>query len=379
MTFSRVRTEWAVLGAIAVTAVAAAHDDAGQGGGTVPLPMPTYHHLHINSVNPTRSLEWYQAFWPTGRRTTVAGFPAFQGDDFYLLFTRVDKPAPGAFDRVRQRSVPQTPFWTFGSSVTDTAGLIARLTKLDPERFSFLPVYAGPDDKQGVLRSALAPHGDEMLTLKELNERARSANPAERRGDLDFGYLVDPDGMLVEFNAARTPHFWRHNHFWHERPLCMANWYVEHLGMRLGPAPVTPTGDRWPSGPASATPLKGRDRWEPCDEPVGEPSFPSFMSQGQLRSPIGVVRFENGSLTWYPRQCQRGHCGPGNDAPLSPTRGHVVDHVGLTFPDLDPLIARLKAAKVTIVRGPYAFGDGRAVLIEDPDGLGLELIDGRRP
>ena len=38
-------------------------------------------------------------------------------------------------------------------------------------------------------------------------------------------------------------------------------------------------------------------------------------------------------------------------------------------------MAHLKATGVPIVRGPYKFGDTRAILIEDLDGLGLELIE----
>jgi len=34
-------------------------------------------------------------------------------------------------------------------------------------------------------------------------------------------------------------------------------------------------------------------------------------------------------------------------------------------------------ASVTIIEGPYAFGDTRAVMIEDPDGLAIELIERR--
>src|ERR1035437_7442962 len=40
------------------------------------LPMPVFHHIHINSVDPERSLAWYAKYWPTGTRTTIAGFPA---------------------------------------------------------------------------------------------------------------------------------------------------------------------------------------------------------------------------------------------------------------------------------------------------------------
>ena len=38
-------------------------------------------------------------------------------------------------------------------------------------------------------------------------------------------------------------------------------------------------------------------------------------------------------------------------------------------------LARLAAARIPILEGPYAFGDTRAVLIEDLDGLALELIE----
>jgi len=48
------------------------------------------------------------------------------------------------------------------------------------------------------------------------------AAPAQRPGNQDFGYLVDPDGMLVEFNKGATENFWGHQHYWHEQPLCAA-------------------------------------------------------------------------------------------------------------------------------------------------------------
>jgi catechol 2,3-dioxygenase-like lactoylglutathione lyase family enzyme len=334
---------------------------------TPALPMPRYHHIHLNAVNPNTSLDWYAAYWPAGRKTTVAGFPAFQGGDLYLLYTQVGRQAPGAFDRKLHRSVPQSSLWTFGSGVVDTVGLVDRLTKLDPKRFEFLPVYSSPDDKKGVIRSALAPQGDQLLTVTQLKERAereKNAPPAQRPGNQDFGYLVDPDGMLVEFNSATENNFWSHNHFWHERPLCAANWYVEHLGMQLPPTRDPRTGE-----------MTAHDRWDPCDVPIGEVGYPSFMPQGQLRIPIGNVRFANGGWAWYTRQCRSGRCGPGTDRPLSPSRGQVVDHVALTFPDLDAVMAHLKATNVPIVKGPYTFGGARAIMIEDLDGLGLELIE----
>jgi catechol 2,3-dioxygenase-like lactoylglutathione lyase family enzyme len=331
------------------------------------MPPPVFHHIHINSTNPERALAWYSKYWPAGERTKVAGFPAFHGSDIYLLYTRVRKQAPGAFDRKLHRAVPQSAFWTFGSGVADSAGLVDRLTKLDAKTFEFLPVYSGPNDTKGVIRSSLAPQGDQLLTVTQLAERAareKNAPPQTRPGNQDFGYLVDPDGMLVEFNSAPKDNFWEHTHFWHEQPLCAANWYVDHLGMQLPPARDPKTQQLVP-----------REKWNPCDVPFGEISYPTFMPQGQLRIPAGNVRFANGSWASYTRQCRNGRCGTGNDQPLAPSAGMVVDHLALAYPNLDQVIAHLKATGVRIDKGPYRFGDTRAVMIHDPDGLSLELLE----
>src|SRR5258707_14707618 len=90
----------------------------GQGQSAAPpLPMPTFHHIRINSVDPEKSLAWYAQYWPQGKKTTLAGLPAFSDEKgFYLIYQKVAKQAPGGFDRTAQRSVPQSAFWTFGST-----------------------------------------------------------------------------------------------------------------------------------------------------------------------------------------------------------------------------------------------------------------------
>jgi catechol 2,3-dioxygenase-like lactoylglutathione lyase family enzyme len=150
-------------------------------------------------------------------------------------------------------------------------------------------------------------------------------------------------------------------HFYHEKPLCAANWYVEQLGMELPPV-------RDSSG--VETPRKA---WDPCDVPYGEAGWPSLEPIGTIRQPSGGVRFGNGSMSWYPRQCVSDRCG--RDQPLVPSRGQALDHVAFTVENLDALIARLRTAKVKVLEGPYTFGGARAFMIEDPDGLAIELID----
>ena len=334
-------------------------DDGAGGSLTDPasvaaaaLPEPTFHHLHINAVDPAASLAWCKTVVPEGEVTDVAGFPAFAADGVYHLYSEVATPAPGGFDVDRHHAVPQSAFWTTGPS-TDGLAFFERLTGLDPtgERFRFLPVYTGPDDAEGVLHSGLAPYGDRLLTVAEL-EALAGAPPERGPNSQDFGYLVDPDGVLLEFNgnADTEDLFYGHLHFWHEAPLCAVNWYVEHLGAR------------------------GTVR-DLCDVERGPVSYPSFFPSGLLRQPIGTVRVANTGLMWYTSQCRDGRCGDGGDGPLVPSRGQVVDHMGLSYPDLDPVIAHLERAGIPILDGPYPFGDVRAILIEDLDGLALELIE----
>ena len=79
---------------------------------------------------------------------------------------------------------------------------------------------------------------------------------------------------LVEFNgtAETTELFHGHTHFWHEQPLCAANWYVEHLGLTLPPLRDPETGAEAPRPP-----------YDPCDVEIGDVSS-SRSSMGATRS-----------------------------------------------------------------------------------------------
>jgi hypothetical protein len=59
---------------------------------------------------------------------------------------------------------------------------------------------------------------------------------------------------------------------------------------------------------------------------------------------------------------------------LAPSRGQVFDHVAFTVDDLDRFEARIAGFDV-VVLDRYEFGEGRAILIEGPDRLAIELIE----
>lgn len=328
------------------------------GTGSVPLAAqraqpqpPPLHHVGLNSIDPEGAIAWYRRLWPSAVRTEVAGEPGVQGE-MLLLFHKVDTPPSGAWSHALHRSVPQSAFWHIGA-YTNTSTLPQRLagTGVTP-----LPLFVSPTDSGSIWRSGLAPYVG-TLTAGQL---ATATPVAPREGG--FSYVVAPDGVLFEFTGGPgTADALSHVHFFHERPLCAANWYAEHLGMQLPPVRDS-AGRESPRAP-----------WAPCEVPLGEAGWPSLEPGGTIRAPSGAVRYGNGTMSWYPRQCVGSRCG--RDAPLVPSRGQALDHVAFEVRDLEGLLGRLRTAGVTVLRAPYRFGATRAAMIEDPDGLAIELVE----
>jgi catechol 2,3-dioxygenase-like lactoylglutathione lyase family enzyme len=189
------------------------------------------------------------------------------------------------------------------------------------------------------------------------------AEPTASRGG-GFSYVLAPEGVLFEFTGGpETKPSFSHLHFFHEQPQCAANWYVKNLGMELPPVRDS-KGAETPRTPV-----------EPCEIKYAEATWPALEPAGTIRQPAGSVRFANGSMAWYPRQCVEKRCG--TDQPFVHSRGQLLDHVAFSVDDFDALFARLSSSGVTILERPHAFGETRAFMIEDPDGLAIELIDAR--
>jgi hypothetical protein len=141
---------------------------------------------------------------------------------------------------------------------------------------------------------------------------------------------------------------------WQDDPVCAQLWYEIHL---------------------EATPRRGRGGNAPPPTPQNckvkraeEPSWPSLTRNGTYRSPTGGVSFSGVAMNWYPNQGTK---------PLAPTRGHLIDHVGLAVTDLDAWVAKLKAENVTFLEQPHRLGDTRAAMIEGPSHEAIELVEVR--
>ena len=312
---------------------------------------PRLHHVGLNSVDPEKAIAWYLSVWPGATRTTVAGFPAVQSD-MLVLFKKVDRPPAGAWRDDLHRAEAQSAFWHIGANINTTN----IKDRLNAAGVFHLPLFIFPNDTtKTVWRSGLAPYaGTPGVTQL-------SAIPQSAPRDGGFSYVVAPDGVLFELTGGPgTRDSFSHIHFYHEQPLCAANWYVEHLGMEL---PLV----RDSAGKESPRPL-----WNPCDVKYGEPGWPSLEPIGTIRQPQGSVRFGNGTMSWYPRQCVGTRCG--REQKLVPSRGQVLDHVAFVVDDFDALYARLRGDGIRILEAPHTFGDTRAFMIEDPDGLSIELV-----
>lgn len=140
-----------------------------------------FHHLHLNSVDPARAIDWYTRTFAVTKRATVAGFDGISSERIHLLFSKVASPPP---------STLESAIWHFGWGSPDMAGDFARHQANGVE-------FATPLSKlaQGTV----------------------------------FAYMRAPDAALVEINSAQS-HAFVHVHLYSAKPLCAADWYITHLG-----------------------------------------------------------------------------------------------------------------------------------------------------
>ncbi|HEX4947810.1 MAG TPA: VOC family protein [Blastocatellia bacterium] len=141
----------------------------------------TFHHVHLNSVNPAAAINFYTKTFDVTKPTTLAGWDAVQSEQMYLLFDKVTKAPSSALD---------SAIWHFGWGST-------------------------------AMEADYQKHVANGITF---------ATPMTRlNANLLFAYMKAPDGALVEINTANTRAF-IHTHLFSAAPLCAAEWYVKHLG-----------------------------------------------------------------------------------------------------------------------------------------------------
>jgi catechol 2,3-dioxygenase-like lactoylglutathione lyase family enzyme len=305
------------------------------------LPVPGFHHLHLNSIDPEAAIAFYTRQFPSTAKTSWGGLPALQSPNHVLiLFAQVATPPPTS---------PQTAIWHFGWHVTDSRACLE--TYRSRSDVTLEPLYTGDDGGTVFISSDTWPGTGGVLGLTQAqitDAKARGVQPTRTGG---FAYMQGPDNTLVEYAGNHPAERFNHVHLFQEEPFCAQLWYQQHLN-----APVF-------AGRTSSTPLieatckveRGIDR-----------TFPALNPEGMYRTPSAAVVFGDVALLWYMRQ---------GDEPLVSSQGQVYDHIGLSVTDLDAWIAKLRAESVTFLAEPYQLGDTRAIMIEGPSREALELVE----
>jgi catechol 2,3-dioxygenase-like lactoylglutathione lyase family enzyme len=305
------------------------------------LPTPSFHHLHLNSVNPDAAIDFYVRQFPTSSKGTWAGLPALLApNNCMILFNKLDKPPA---------SEPQSAIWHFGWHVPDARATLETF-KTRPE-VNLQPLYTTDEGGSVLISSDTWPNIGGMLglTKSQIEEARRSG--AKPPGGGGFVYLKGgPDNALIEFAGNHGAERFNHVHMWQEHPFCALLWYQKHLNapVRQGFADTTLTE-------STCQVARGADK-----------TWPALKQQGMYRTPRAGVEFGDVVLTWYANQ--------GN-TPLASPRGQLQDHIALSVTDLDAWIAKLRAEGVTFLEEPYKLGDTRAVMIQGPSREALELVE----
>ena len=293
-----------------------------------------FHHVHLNSVNPSAAADYYTKAFTTSVKTTFNGDVAVKTvNGPYLLFTKVSAPPP---------TQPQSAIWHFGWNTPDSRAYLDRFHAM---KLDVVPMFADPENTVIEISSDALPNFPTTARIREL--RTQGVQPARSGG---FQYLRGPDGSLVE-NAGNFPsEFFNHVHMFHEDPACAQLWYATHLLMGAG----------------------GQGRGEPitaanCKRPYEEVTWPAFDKIGMVRNPAGAVLVSDmTSILIRPRH-----------GPYVNPRGQIVDHFALSVPDLDATIARLKREGVKVTEEIHRWGMMRAAMIEGPDLVAIELVEVR--
>ena len=324
---------------------------AGLGLGTggwglhaqAPLAAPSFHHLHLNSVNPEAAIDFYTRAFPSTSKSTFAGQPALRSpNNVLVLFNRVATPPA---------TQPQTAFWHFGWHVTDVRATLDRFLK---QNVPLLPLYTGVATGTVFVSSDTYPGtgGVLGLTVKQIEEA--KANGVKPNLGAGFAYLRGPDDAIVEYQGNMPAERFNHVHMYQDQPFCAALWYQTHLNV---PVPA-PRAGVTPRTAANCRAERGPDK-----------TLPALDWDGMFRTPaVQSTIFGDVALFFYMNQ---------GSTPAPPTRGHLMDHFAVAVPNLDAWLAKLKGENVSILEPPYTIGDTRAFMIVGPSNEAIEIIESK--
>jgi catechol 2,3-dioxygenase-like lactoylglutathione lyase family enzyme len=304
------------------------------------LAPPNFHHLHLNSVDPDRAIDFYKRQFPSTAKDSWGGFLALKSpNDVLVLFTKVDMPPS---------SEPQSAIWHFGWHVTDARDCLE--TYKSRSEVELLPLYTTDEGGAVFISSDTWPSVGGVLGLTRAQIAEAKAKGAQPAGGGGFSYMRGPDNALVEYAGNHPSERFNHVHLYQEDPIAAFAWYQKHLNAPMRPG-YTPTPVTGPDG----EPTRGADR-----------TWPALNREGMFRSPRAGVEFGDVSMMWYANQ---------GEVPLASSLGQLQDHIALSVTDLNAWADKLESEGVKFLEPIYPLGPTRALMIEGPSREAIELVE----
>lgn len=238
--------------AVAVVVMAARAGNARNVQQTPPSAAPVFrfHHVHLNSVDPEKAIDFYAAHFNATRDRFAGQVPAVRAQGKWLFIDKVRQPPPSAV---------LSALYHVGWGAPDMQVAYKRL--LD----------------EGV-------HFETPLT-----DIAQVLDAPAGRGF--FAYVDGPDHALIEVNGARDDTF-QHVHFLSTDPVTTGQWYMRHFGAtstNANPSREVRTHTGLQIYPFMGADLDGiRFYWYP--KAFGQGSYPdAWKGRTDFASPRGRV------------------------------------------------------------------------------------------
>ncbi|MBI1761082.1 MAG: VOC family protein [Acidobacteria bacterium] len=168
-------------------------------------------------------------------------------------------------------------------------------------------------------------------------------NPNAKPGSFYYAYVESPDKGLIELNTAGH-HRFGHLHLFSADPIAAGQWYMKHFGTK---------------GRVSAS---------------REPR----MYRGIQIGPSASVNLDNVNIIIFPIEYPKQEYAAQwkGKTTFDSTKGRVVDHVGISVDNLTEYLEKLRQDGVTVVEGSKTQAGLKQALIEGPDRILIQLVEG---
>jgi predicted enzyme related to lactoylglutathione lyase len=199
----------------------------------------------------------------------------------------------------------------------------------------------GAEDMKATYQKQLDSGTRFQTPLTDISDIGGGANV--QMGRFFYAYVDGPDHSLIELNTA-AHHRFGHLHLLSEDPVGAGEWYKKHFG------------------------VTGR----------GNPQ--TRMYREVQISPSSSWMMDNVNIIIFPMQYAITSKMPGweNRKTFESTKGHVVDHIGVSVDNLEEALASLRKEGVKVTDEPKSIAGGKIkfAFIEGPDKMRIEIIEG---